>query len=47
MFIFPADTYSRKIWQLESQFRLQRKDVCDIIGKVKGGGNSLVIETIE
>ena len=47
LFIFPADTYSRKMWQLEFQFRLQRKDVCDIIGKVKGGGNSLVIETIE
>jgi len=23
MFIFPADTYSRNMWQLEFQFRLQ------------------------
>lgn len=23
LFIFPADTYSRNMWQLESQFRLQ------------------------
>ena len=23
LFIFPVDTYSRKMWQLESQFRLQ------------------------